>query len=97
MGGTFDTKALHERLNQLEHLVRVAETKSAAATANEQSLRDALEDAQRLRAEAEGERDAAERWLAGLQASASWRLTSPLRAAKRATLSGRDDRDQDSS
>jgi len=92
LGGTFDTKALHERIHLLEQLMALTEAKSAAALANEQSLRQAIDDAQRARAEAEAARDAAEKWLAGLQASASWRLTSPLRAAKRAAMSGRDER-----
>jgi hypothetical protein len=40
--------------------------------------------AERARAEAEQARDQAERWLATIQGSASWRITAPLRAAMRA-------------
>jgi SAM-dependent methyltransferase len=96
LGGTFETKPLHERINLLEHRVMLAEAQSEAARANEEAALQALEDARHNQAVAETARDAAQRAIADLEASASWQVTRPLRAAKRAALSSRTPRDSNS-
>lgn len=77
LGGVLETKQLYEHVNALEHRVTLAETQC-------ETVRRTFNDALRARAEAEAARDSAERSLAGLRASASWRVTRPLRTAKRA-------------
>lgn len=96
LGGTFETKPLHERINLLEHRVMLAEAQIEAARTNEQAALQARDAARRTQAEAEAAQAAAERAISDLEASASWQLTRPLRAAKRAATSNRAPRDSNS-
>jgi SAM-dependent methyltransferase len=80
-----------EAIAMLEHRALLAEAKQAAAAAQVRQIEEreveARAEAQRATDEAHAARaeaESARRWLEELQQSASWRLTSPLRATKRA-------------
>ena len=81
---------MHEYASALEHEVMVAEAKSAAAQAEADAALQRSDVLARSLEEERRARQEVERWLADLRASVSWRVTSPLRAAKRAARGGRD-------
>jgi SAM-dependent methyltransferase len=97
LSAPFDSRPLHERIATLEQELLGAAARLAARSGELRQARDEAEqlagrvgEAERARADAERDRDSAERSLEGLQSSASWRMTAPLRAAKRAASDARD-------
>jgi acetyltransferase-like isoleucine patch superfamily enzyme len=88
--------ALRERMSHLEQRLgladvrrmQLAEELAAASTQGARDTEATHASIERLRVELDEERrlrEAAERWLAALQRSPSWRVTAPLRALKRST------------
>jgi SAM-dependent methyltransferase len=80
---------LHERVNALEHQAMLAAATSAAARTEADVARERSEELARALAEERRARQEVEGWLEDLRASISWRVTSPLRAAKRAARGSR--------
>jgi predicted nucleic acid-binding Zn-ribbon protein len=72
-----------ERLDALDHRAARLEAELRAAEREVLALRRREERILSLLAEAERRRRAAEHWLGDHRSSVSWRITEPLRAAKR--------------
>jgi hypothetical protein len=84
------------QLDQLREELAVSQQRAASAEAEKRAAEDAmnalerrLEQSAALLAEAQDSRQALEFWLQDHRASLSWRLTKPLRAAKRVGLAAR--------
>lgn len=80
---------LHEHVSALEHEAMLAAAKSAAARTEADAARERSEALARSLEEERRAREEVEGWLEDLRASLSWRVTSPLRAAKRAARGNR--------
>ena len=78
-----EVSGLYERITELERRAATAEAQILTGSEELATLRAQHEQALGLLHESEQAREAAEHWLADHRHSLSWRLTAPLRAAKR--------------
>jgi hypothetical protein len=67
----------------LEQAVRFARQEAACAQAEVDRLRESVQDLEISRAGLSEELDRSRQWLDGIQGSTSWKVTAPLRDAKR--------------
>jgi len=75
-----------DRFGELEHRASVAEAEKLASDDEVKALERRLEQTLELLAQAQEERAKLEFWLGEHRASLSWRITEPLRVAKRKAI-----------